>query len=71
MGEHDLNVAVCLHCLGLVKLCPSDCLMKSDMKASSCAAIFRLKIVVLQCVRAVFVVAQLPVACNTVKWERA
>ena len=33
-------------------LCPPDCLVKSDIKAPSCAAIFRLVIVVLQCVRA-------------------
>ena len=33
-------------------LCPPDCLVKSDIKAPSCAAIFRLGIVVLQCVRA-------------------
>ena len=45
--------------------------MKSDMKASLCAAVFRLEIVVLQCVHAMFVVAQLPVTCSTVKWERA
>ena len=32
-------------------LCPPDCLVKSDIKAPSCAAIFRLGIVVLQCVR--------------------
>ena len=32
-------------------LCPPDCLVKSDIKALSCAAIFRLGIVVLQCVR--------------------
>ena len=32
-------------------LCPPDCLVKSDIKAPSCAAIFRLRIVVLQCVR--------------------
>ena len=31
-------------------LCPPDCLVKSDIKAPSCAAIFRLGIVVLQCV---------------------
>ena len=42
---------MCLHCLGLAKLCPPDCLVKSDIKAPSCAAIFRLGIVVLQCVR--------------------
>ena len=41
-----------LHCLGLVKLCPLDCLVKTNIKAPSCAAIFRLRIVVLQCVRA-------------------
>ena len=33
-------------------LCPPDCLVKSDIKAPSCTAIFRLRIVVLQCVRA-------------------
>ena len=33
-------------------LCPPNCLVKSDIKAPSCAAIFRLGIVVLQCVRA-------------------
>ena len=33
-------------------LCPPDCLVKSDIKAPSCAAIFRLGIIVLQCVRA-------------------
>ena len=32
-------------------LCPPDCLVKSDIKAPSCAAIFRLGIVVLQYVR--------------------
>ena len=32
-------------------LCPPDCLVKSDIKAPSCTAIFRLRIVVLQCVR--------------------
>ena len=32
-------------------LCPPDCLVKNDIKAPSCAAIFRLGIVVLQCVR--------------------
>ena len=32
-------------------LCPPDCLVKSNIKAPSCAAIFRLGIVVLQCVR--------------------
>ena len=32
-------------------LCPPDCLVKSDIKAPSCAAIFRLGIVVFQCVR--------------------
>ena len=32
-------------------LCPPDYFMKSDIKAPSCAAIFRLGIVVLQCVR--------------------
>ena len=36
----------------LGKLCPPDCLMKSDIKAPSCAAIFRFGIVALQCVRA-------------------
>ena len=44
---------MCLQCLGLVQLsCPPDCLVKSDIKAPSYAAIFRLGIVVLQCVRA-------------------
>ena len=38
-------------CLGKT-LCPPDCLMKSDIRAASCAAIFRLGIVVLQCVLA-------------------
>ena len=33
-------------------LCPPNCLVKSDIKAPSCGAIFRLGIVMLQCVRA-------------------
>ena len=33
-------------------LCPPDCLVKRNIKAPSCAAIFQLGIVVLQCVRA-------------------
>ena len=31
-------------------LCPPDCLVKSDIKAPSCAAIFQFRIVALQCV---------------------
>ena len=42
---------MCLHCLGLAKLCPPDCFVKIDIKAPLCAAIFRLGIVMLQCVR--------------------
>ena len=33
-------------------LCPPNCLVKSEIRAPSCTAIFRLGIVVLQCVRA-------------------
>ena len=43
-------------------LCPPDCLVKSDIKVPSCTAIFRLGIVVLQCVRACKVFRGLHVA---------
>ena len=43
-------------------LCPPDCLVKSDIKVPSCAAIFRLRIVVLRCVRACEVFCGLHVA---------
>ena len=43
-------------------LSPPDCLVKSDITAPSCAAIFRLGIVVLQCVHASKVFCGLHVA---------